>query len=64
MPHIRSMYIGTYSHKYKGFYENFIFSKSINRKRITIIRVPMGASWKTLPSSLPLVVMSVLEENQ
>ena len=39
--HIRSMGVGGYRHKYKGFCENFAFPKSINKERTTIIRVPI-----------------------
>ena len=40
---------GGYRHKNKGFYENFIFLKSINRERTTIIEVPMQDWWKFFP---------------
>ena len=36
-----SMEVSRYRHKYKGFYENVIFSKFIDEGRTTIIRVPM-----------------------
>ena len=35
--------ISGYRHKYKGFCEKFIFPKSIDKRRTTIIRVPMRA---------------------
>ena len=42
--HIRSMGVGGYRHKFKGFFcEKFTFTKSINRERTTITRVPMQA---------------------
>ena len=41
--HIRSMNIGGHSNKYKGFCEKFTFTKSMNKGRKTIIRVPMTA---------------------
>ena len=41
--HIRSLDIGGYRHNNKGFYEKFIFTNYINRKRTTIARVSMQA---------------------
>ena len=41
--HIRSMDVGAYRYNNKGFCENFIFLKSINRRSTTIIEVPMQA---------------------
>ena len=40
---MRLMYVGGYRHNNKGFCENFTFPKSINRRRTTIIEVPMQA---------------------
>ena len=42
---MRLMYVGGYRHNNKGFCENFTFTKSINRRRTTIIEVPMQAWW-------------------
>ena len=41
--HISSKGIDRYRHKYKSFYEKFIFPKSINKGRTTIIRMLIRA---------------------
>ena len=51
-----------YRHNNKDFCENFIFSKSINRERMTIKRCPCKTSGTSPLSSLPLVLTSVQEE--
>ena len=56
------MDVGGYRHNNKGFCENFTFPKSINWGRMTIIEVPCKPSVTSPLSSLPLMVMSVLEE--
>ena len=58
------MNVDGYRFKYKSFWENFTFLKSINKGRTTIKRVPRQAQLKTLPSPLPFVVTSFLEEIQ
>ena len=60
--HIRPMDFGRYRYNNKGFCENFIFLKSINRRRTIIIEVPCKPSQNSPLSSLHLMVMSVQEE--
>ena len=56
------MDVGGYRYNNKGFCENFIFLKFINRGRTTIIEVPCKPCETSPPSSLPLVVTSFQEE--
>ena len=61
--HVRSIDVGGYQHNNKGFCENFIFPKSINRGRTILTRsTHVSLMENSYLSSLPLMVTRVQEE--